>query len=299
MTATAVQEPPAAAPGVRHSVLAVARRRAGPGDGLPDDRPDRRDRRRDPQGDRGRLLPDALDEPDLGHRDPLRDLPRDVGDGAGSGPGRRSRSAWPSSRWATALCGASVDIPSMAAARLVEGIGKGMVIGLYRSTLYRQFDRAVLVAVGIYGVIAYSTRPLTPLVTAYVNDLLSWRWIYWVNVPGRVARPRPRPPDLPPGPAAEAAAAADRLARRDAVRGLGVVPAVHVRLVQTVGRLDIERVHRDRDTLRRPAVRRCSSGPPRACRRTSTCAGWSASGATCWRCACGCSCWLTSRRSWR
>src|SRR4051812_33793558 len=64
-----------------------------------------------------------------------------------------------------ALCGASVDVPSMAAARLVEGIGKGMVIGLYRSTLYRQFDRAILVAVGIYGVIAYATRPLTPMVT--------------------------------------------------------------------------------------------------------------------------------------
>jgi MFS family permease len=82
-----------------------------------------------------------------------------------------------------ALCGASVDIATLAAARLVEGIGKGMTIGLYRATLYRQFDRAVLTAVGIYGVIAYSTRPLTPLVTAYVNDLLSWRWVYWVNVP--------------------------------------------------------------------------------------------------------------------
>src|SRR5260370_17294009 len=71
----------------------------------------------------------------------------------------------------------------MAGARRVEGIGKGMTIGFYRATLYRQFDRAVLVAVGIYGVIAYSTRPVTPLVTGYVNDLLSWRWIYWVNVP--------------------------------------------------------------------------------------------------------------------
>jgi MFS transporter, DHA2 family, multidrug resistance protein len=72
------------------------------------------------------------------------------------------------------LCGGSVDVPSMAASRLVEGIGKGMIIGLYRSTLYRQFDKAVLVAVGIYGVMAYSTRPLIPLVTAYVNDLLAW-----------------------------------------------------------------------------------------------------------------------------
>jgi MFS family permease len=102
------------------------------------------------------------------------------------------------------LCGASVDVPSLAAARLVEGIGKGMTIGLYRATLYRQFDRAVLVAFGIYGFIAYSTRPLTPLVTAYVNDLLSWRWIYWVNVPvallGLALVLRNFRPDRPPKP---------------------------------------------------------------------------------------------------
>src|SRR5262249_24871723 len=52
------------------------------------------------------------------------------------------------------LCGASFDVPTLAAAKLVEGIGKGMTIVLYRSTLYRQFDRALLVAIGIYGLIA-------------------------------------------------------------------------------------------------------------------------------------------------
>ncbi|HWH12361.1 MAG TPA: MFS transporter, partial [Solirubrobacteraceae bacterium] len=102
------------------------------------------------------------------------------------------------------LCGASVDVPSLAFARLVEGIGKGMTIALYRSTLYRQFDRAILVAVAIYGVIAYSTRPFTPLVTAVVNDGLSWRWIYWVNVPiallGLVLVRGTFLPDRPPTP---------------------------------------------------------------------------------------------------
>jgi MFS family permease len=102
------------------------------------------------------------------------------------------------------LCGAAVDVPTMAAAKLVEGVGKGMVIVICRSLLYRQFDRMVIVAIGFYGIIAYATRPTTPLLTALVNDALSWRWVFWVNVPlALLAFPLVRrfiKPDRPPRP---------------------------------------------------------------------------------------------------
>src|SRR5262249_3050803 len=102
------------------------------------------------------------------------------------------------------LCGAATDVGTMCGAKLVEGIGKGMVIILCRSTLYKQFDRAVLISIGIYGVVAYSTRPATPLFTAYVNDALSWRWIFWVNIPialvGLVLVRKYFRPDRPPKP---------------------------------------------------------------------------------------------------
>jgi MFS family permease len=102
------------------------------------------------------------------------------------------------------LCGAAIDVQSMSAAKLVEGLGKGISIFVCRSLLYRQFDRALIVAIGFYGVVAYSTRNATPLVTAYVNDLLSWRWIFWVNVPIAIlAIPmvlRFIRPDRPPAP---------------------------------------------------------------------------------------------------
>src|SRR5262249_33051462 len=41
------------------------------------------------------------------------------------------------------LCGAATDVASLCGAKLVEGVGKGMVIVVCRSTLYKQFDRAV------------------------------------------------------------------------------------------------------------------------------------------------------------
>jgi MFS transporter, DHA2 family, multidrug resistance protein len=81
------------------------------------------------------------------------------------------------------FCGAAIDVPTLAVAKIVEGIGKGMVIVLCRALLYRQFDKMVIVAIGFYGVIAYATRPTTPLFTALVNEQLSWRWIFWINIP--------------------------------------------------------------------------------------------------------------------
>jgi MFS family permease len=102
------------------------------------------------------------------------------------------------------LCGAAGDVWTLAAAKLVEGIGKGSVIVIGRSTLYRQFDRLVIYAIGFYGVVAYSTRPTTPLFTALVNDALGWRWIFWLNVPlALLAIPlvlRFIKPDRPPKP---------------------------------------------------------------------------------------------------
>jgi MFS family permease len=103
------------------------------------------------------------------------------------------------------LLGAAVDLTSTIIARFVEGIGKGLTIAIGRATLYKQFDRMLLVAIGFYGVCAYATRPSTPIVTAYVNEWLSWRWIYWVNVPlalaGVIAVLRYIRPDRPPKPA--------------------------------------------------------------------------------------------------
>ncbi len=81
------------------------------------------------------------------------------------------------------LCGAATGLYSLAFGRLVEGFGKLMAMAVGRATLYQQFDRALLVAIGFYGVFAYSTRYCTPLINAYLDVYLSWRWMYWAYVP--------------------------------------------------------------------------------------------------------------------
>ena len=102
------------------------------------------------------------------------------------------------------LCGAATGLVALAFGRFVEGFGKMLAMAVGRVTLYKQFDRALLVAIGFYGVFAYSTRHVTPLVNAYLDVYLSWRWMYWAYVPiGLIAAAlvwRFIRPDRPPKP---------------------------------------------------------------------------------------------------
>jgi MFS transporter, DHA2 family, multidrug resistance protein len=43
-------------------------------------------------------------------------------------------------------------------------------------------DRMLLMAIGFYGVFAYSTRYFTPLLMAEIDVGLSWRWMYWFYI---------------------------------------------------------------------------------------------------------------------
>jgi MFS family permease len=102
------------------------------------------------------------------------------------------------------LCGAAFGLGSFALGRFVDGFGKMMVMGLGRTTLYKQFDRLLLVAIGFYGVFAYSTRNVTPLLQAEILVGLSWRWMFWFYIPVALVAlalvRRYLRPDRPPRP---------------------------------------------------------------------------------------------------
>jgi len=102
------------------------------------------------------------------------------------------------------LCGAAVGLESFVLGRFLDGFGKMLVMALCRTTLYKQFDRLLLVAIGFYGIFAYATRNTTPLLMAELDVGLSWRWMYWFYVPiallGMVLVYRYFRPDRPPRP---------------------------------------------------------------------------------------------------
>jgi MFS family permease len=104
------------------------------------------------------------------------------------------------------LCGAAVGLGSFTLGKFVDGFGKMMVMSLCRTTLYKQFDRLLLVAIGLYATCAYATRNMTPLLMAELTVGLSWRWMYWFYVPiallGMVLVRRYFRPDRPPKPIA-------------------------------------------------------------------------------------------------
>ncbi len=144
------------------------------------------------------------------------------------------------------LCGAANGLVALAFGRFVEGFGKMLAMAVGRATLYKQFDRALLVAIGFYGVFAYSTRHVTPLVNAYLDVYLSWRWMYWAYVPIGFDRCGLGLAVHPSRSTAQAPARADRLAGRHSFRGLGRGGHLCLLLVPQVGRLVIERVRRHR-----------------------------------------------------
>src|SRR6516225_598217 len=102
------------------------------------------------------------------------------------------------------MTGSAVGLVSLAVGRGVDGFGKMMVVALCRTTLYKQFDRLLLVGIGFYGIFAYATRNATPLLMAELDVALSWRWMYWFHAPiglvGMVLVWRYFRPDRPPQP---------------------------------------------------------------------------------------------------
>ena len=85
---------------------------------------------------------------------------------------------------ASILCGLSVNSPMLVAARLLQGVGAAMMMPVGRLAIIRTFPKSQLLAAMNFVIIPALIGPLLgPTVGGLIVHWLSWREIFFVNVP--------------------------------------------------------------------------------------------------------------------
>jgi len=81
-------------------------------------------------------------------------------------------------------CGFAINLPSLIVARIFQGMGGALMTPVARMVLARAFSKAELLKVTSYVTIPALIGPLLgPLVGGVLTHFLSWRWIFFVNIP--------------------------------------------------------------------------------------------------------------------
>jgi DHA2 family multidrug resistance protein len=89
---------------------------------------------------------------------------------------------------ASVLCGASWNLPSLVAFRVLQGLGGGAVIPTAQSILFAAYPRKQHgTAQALFGLGAVTAPLLGPTVGGYLIDAASWHWIFLINVPVVIA----------------------------------------------------------------------------------------------------------------
>jgi EmrB/QacA subfamily drug resistance transporter len=85
---------------------------------------------------------------------------------------------------ASLACAAAANLPQLIAARIVQGIGGAMMVPVGRLILFRGVKREELLQATTWLTMPALIGPLMgPPLGGFLTDTLSWRSIFWVNVP--------------------------------------------------------------------------------------------------------------------
>ena len=82
------------------------------------------------------------------------------------------------------LAGFAENTTMLLATRAVQGIGGAIIFPASMAILALTFPPSQRgFAMGIYGAVGSIMLGSGPIIGGYLTDLISWRWIFWVNVP--------------------------------------------------------------------------------------------------------------------
>lgn len=82
------------------------------------------------------------------------------------------------------LCGLCNNLPELITARILQGVGGAMMVPVGRLVLLRTVDRSEFVRAMAYVTVPAFIGPvLGPPVGGFITTYVSWRWIFFLNVP--------------------------------------------------------------------------------------------------------------------
>lgn len=84
----------------------------------------------------------------------------------------------------SALCGLAMTLPMMVASRLAQGFFGAFLMPMSQAFLYDMNPPSQQVrAITIWGVGTMAGPMIGPVLGGYLTEMLSWRWVFFVNVP--------------------------------------------------------------------------------------------------------------------
>ena len=85
---------------------------------------------------------------------------------------------------ASVLAGVASSLPALIAARVLQGLGAGVLGPTEQSILRETFpEKEQGLASGLYGMVVLLGPTIGPLLGGWITDSYAWRWIFFINLP--------------------------------------------------------------------------------------------------------------------